>query len=127
MFSRGKIQNEYSRLLKQIDELPQADREIDRNLQRKLREIVIALNGIDEKLQARLEYSDKEYLNELQKQLNRQRLALTEIEIKFPTLWNWHKTHSSGFFENFKKALIDTNKFGEMLERTLKEHKKRSE
>jgi len=116
----------YGRLLKQIDGLPRTEREVDKDFQRKLKEIVIALNGIENQLnQTASGYSNEEYLNGLQKQLNRQRLTLMEIQVGFHTLWEWHKTHSSGFFYGFKNALIEVGKLAEILNRTLKERKKR--
>ncbi len=115
--------NEYSKLLKQIDEIPRTGREPDMNLQGKLKEIVVALHSIDEKLQSG--YLNKNYLNELQKQLMKKRLDLLQMGGSFNTLWNWYKTHDSGFFDSFKNVLTEAIRIGEALEKTLKEHKKK--
>ncbi|MEM2102845.1 MAG: hypothetical protein QXM22_04970 [Candidatus Bathyarchaeia archaeon] len=115
----------YEELLRQIDRLPDTGREKDRNRRERLREIVIALKEIKNKLaQMSGTYPYKEDLEELEKQLFEQIWSSLDISSSADPLWERLRTHNSEFRKNFIKAECERYELTEMIRKNLEKAKK---
>jgi len=115
----------YEELLSQIDGLPDTGREKDRNKQKKIREIAVALKEIKDKL-ARMSgtYPYKEDLEELERQLLEQIWSSLDISSSADPLWERLRTRNSEFRKNLIKAEHERYELTEMIRKNLGKAKK---
>lgn len=113
-------------LLKQIDNLPKTDREVDETNRNRLKENVIALAKIQDQInQMSSRYEQKEEIDELQRQLNKEYLSIVTLGCDYRPLLQRFKTRSSGFGDDFLNASKEAMKLAETLKKNLNDLKKR--
>ncbi|HVP40601.1 MAG TPA: hypothetical protein VMS95_01440 [Candidatus Krumholzibacteriaceae bacterium] len=116
----------YEELIKQIDGLPDTGREKDRNAQRKLREIAVALKGIKDQLTHMSgTYTYEEDLEGLERRLFDQSRLLLDVGSGIDPLWERLKKRISEFRKDLFKAEHETFKLMEFLRKDLENAKKK--
>ena len=118
----GEFQTRYNVLLKQIDNLPRTDRKVDETNRNRLKENVVALVKIQDQID-RMSSGDeqKEEIDELQIQLNKEYLSIITLGNSYRPLWQRFQTRKSGFANDFRKASIEAVKLVETLKRKLRD------